>query len=412
LELPIQLTIDHQCPQCGAPATLEETDRLFTCEFCRVNSFLQERGHFRYLLPSKSPENKELVYVPYWRFKGMLFTCLEKEIHNRFVDVSQRAVDGDLFPLSVGLRSQALKLKFVTPKSQGTFLKPTLPLEEVLDIIDRRFRGQLPGPIVHRAHIGDNVSILYSPFYIDKKLYDAVLDKPVSPELPEDFTLSEFPEWRQRKGLNFLATLCPHCGWDLGGQRDSLILNCKNCDSVWRPLDKGFSKLNAAHMPEKGDDIIYLPFWRIKGDISGVNLNSYADLVRLANLPKAIQDKMEKTRFHFWSLAFKVRPQNLLQLSRTVNLAQPGENLAPGVPKARLHPVTLPLKEGVESLKLTLVDLIRPKSKVTELAPNIQIDPKSFLLVYLPFHQKHHDLVQPRFNLSINRNMLAHARNI
>jgi len=364
------------------------------------------------MLPSKAPENKKLVYVPYWRFKGMLFTCLEKEIRHRFVDISQRAVDENLIPPSVGLRSQALKLKFVTPKSQGTFLKPTMSFEEVLEIIDRRFTGQIPGPIVHRAHIGDSLSIIYSPFYIDKKVYDAVLDKPVSTKLPEDFTLAEFPEWRQQKGLNFLATLCPHCGWDLDGQRDSLILNCKNCTSVWRPLKDGFSKLNAAHMPEKGDDIIYLPFWRIKGDISGLSLDSYADLVRLANLPKVVQDKMEKTRFHFWSLAFKVRPQNLVQLSRTVTLSQPSENLVPGVPKAKLHPVTLPLKEGVESLKLTLIDLIRPKSSVPELAPGIKIDPKSFLLVYLPFHEKQHDLVQPLFNLSVNRNMLAHARNI
>ena len=385
---------------------------MFTCGFCRVKSFLQERGHFRYLLPSKAPEGKELVYVPYWRFKGMLFTCLEKGIRHRFVDVSQRAVDDNIFPLSVGLRSQALKLKFVTPKSRGTFLKPTLPFEDVLDIIDRRFSSQLTGPIVHRAHIGDSLSIIYSPFYVEDKIYDGVLDKPVSPELPEDFTLAEFPEWRQQKGLNFLATLCPHCGWDLGGQRDSLILNCENCTSVWRPLKDGFSKLNAAHVPEKGDDLIYLPFWRIKGDIEGINLSSYADLVRLANLPRAIQEKMEKTRFHFWSLAFKVRPQNLLQLSRAVTLAQPGENLVSGVPKARLHPVTLPLKEGIESLKLTLVDLIRPRSRVAELAPGIQIDPRSFLLVYLPFREKHHDLVQPHFNLSVNRNMLAHARNI
>jgi len=58
------------------------------------------------------------------------------------------------------------------------------------------------------------------------------------------------------------------------------------------------------------------------------------------------------------------------------------------------------------------VDLIRPKSRVAELASAIQIKPSSFLLVYLPFHQKHHDLVQPKFNLSVNRNMLAHARNI
>ncbi|MBW2613762.1 MAG: hypothetical protein JRE14_00890 [Deltaproteobacteria bacterium] len=385
---------------------------MFTCEFCRVKSFLQERGHFRYLLPSRAPQEKKCFYVPYWRFKGMLFSCLEKEIRHRFVDVSQKAVNLDLFPASVGLRSQALKLKFVTPESRGVFLKPTLPFEEVLDMIDRRFTAQLPGPIIRRSHIGDSLSIIYSPFHVDKKLYDSVLNQPVSPDLPEDFDISGLPEWKQKRGLNFLSTLCPHCGWDLDGQQDSLVLNCRNCASVWRPIKDNFVKLNTAHLPEKADDLIYLPFWRIKGNISGVNLDSYADLVRLANLPKVIQTGMEKARFHFWALAFKVRPQNLLPLTRAITLSQPGEMFSPGVPSAPLHPVTLPLKEGVESLEMTVADLIRPKSRMAELLPGIQIEPKSFLLVYLPFHQKHHDLVQPKFNLSINRNMLAHARNI
>ncbi|MCK7515939.1 MAG: hypothetical protein MZV70_76205 [Desulfobacterales bacterium] len=62
--------IEHQCPQCGAPANLEETDRLFACPFCRVKSFLLTRDYFRYVLPAKNPAGKELVYFPYWRFKG------------------------------------------------------------------------------------------------------------------------------------------------------------------------------------------------------------------------------------------------------------------------------------------------------------------------------------------------------
>ncbi|MGD9137268.1 MAG: hypothetical protein PVH42_10930, partial [Desulfobacterales bacterium] len=40
LEAAINVLIEYQCPQCGAPATIEETDRLFTCQFCRVNSYL------------------------------------------------------------------------------------------------------------------------------------------------------------------------------------------------------------------------------------------------------------------------------------------------------------------------------------------------------------------------------------
>ncbi len=55
------LRIDYQCPQCGAPAELAETDRLFTCVFCRVKSYLLESGYFRYRLPHKAPAGQELI---------------------------------------------------------------------------------------------------------------------------------------------------------------------------------------------------------------------------------------------------------------------------------------------------------------------------------------------------------------
>ena len=57
------LLIEFQCPLCGAPATLEETDHLFSCEFCRVNSYLMSRV-YRYVLPDKASENRELIYFP------------------------------------------------------------------------------------------------------------------------------------------------------------------------------------------------------------------------------------------------------------------------------------------------------------------------------------------------------------
>jgi hypothetical protein len=121
---------------------------------------------------------------------------------------------------------------------------------------------------------------------------------------------------------------------------------------------------------------------------------------------------MEEVRFHFWALAFKVRPQNFLKLSRIINLCQPLEKPAGGVPKPKLHPVTLPLKEGLESLKLTLASFLKPRRKVAEILPDIAIKPKSFILVYLPFHEKHHELVQPKFHMAINKNMLAHSKNL
>jgi hypothetical protein len=117
----INFLIEHQCPQCGAPAILEETDRLFDCEYCRVKSYLLQKDFFRYMLPNSAPENKDLVFFPYWRFKGTFFSCVESGINHRFMDISHQAVESRYFPISVGLRSQALKLNFVTPETRGLY---------------------------------------------------------------------------------------------------------------------------------------------------------------------------------------------------------------------------------------------------------------------------------------------------
>jgi hypothetical protein len=377
-----------------------------------VNSYLQTNGYFRYLLPNTAPKDKELIFFPFWRLKGMLFSCSPNEIRHRIVDVSHQAIESKLFPISVGLRSQALKLKFASNETKGRFLQPTLPFEEITDRLDRRFSSLFPKPIIHQAYIGETLSMIYAPHYIEKKIYDAVLNQPISELLPEDFDMSAFRGDRPDWSIQFLPTLCPHCGWDLKGQRNSLVLNCENCSSVWKASKKGFAKLSASHLPGKEDNLVYMPFWRIKVKIEGILLDSYADLIRAANLPKAVQKGMEDIRFHFWSLAFKVRPQDFLKLSRTITLSQPNEKLSPGAPSANKHPVTLPLKEAVESMKMTLASFLKPKSKMMGILPDIAITPRSFILVYLPFQEKQHELVQPRFTMAINKNLLAHARNL
>ena len=134
-----RLQIEHQCPQCGGPITLEEADHLIDCEFCKVKSFLVARDLFRYMLPHKAPENRELVYVPYWRFKGMLFSCIEDEIKKKIIDVSHQGLESGHFPASLGLRSQTLKLRFVTPEAEGRFLSPRLSYAKFLEIIEYRF---------------------------------------------------------------------------------------------------------------------------------------------------------------------------------------------------------------------------------------------------------------------------------
>ena len=408
----INFLIEHQCPQCGAPAILEETDRLFACQYCRVNSYLMAEDFFHYLLPHPPDDSKNIVYFPYWRFKGMLFFCGPAGIQNRFVDVSHQAIDAPVFPISVGVRSQALKLRFATADMNGKFLKPRQSFDKFLKTFQERFGKNLPRPILHQSTIGETLSLIYSPFYLTDKLYDAVLDKPVSARLPQNFDIDDFSEDRPQWKIRFVSTLCPNCGWNLEGERDALVLVCKNCNSTWYPAGKKLKLIKFAQFPGKEDRSVFLPFWRIKADISGINLDSYADLIAVANLPKVVQNGWNDIPFRFWIPAFKVRPKIFLHLATHTTLSQPREKLISELPDARIYPTTLPIGEAVESLKLTLADFMKPRRTIMDRLGDIQIDAKSLTLIFMPFNEGHHEFIQPDLQLTINKNVLVLSKNL
>jgi hypothetical protein len=386
---------------------MEETDRLFACGFCRVKSYLEASDAFRYMLPSKAPQSKELLYFPYWRFKGMLFSCAGNGVGHKFVDVSHQAIASPVFPVSLGLRSQALKLKFITPDTEGRFVKPTQPLTRIEENFDERFGRTLPKPVLHYAHVGETISLIYAPFYIENQLYDGVLNRPVAGAAVPDFDLDQLtfenPHWR----IHFMATLCPNCGWDLDGDRDALVLFCKNCTSAWYPVGKRLKQIPFGTQPIDDSDAIYLPFWRIRSKIKGLELNTYADLIKVANIPRVVQSGWENVGFRFWVPAFKVRPKIFMQLSKHMTLAQRQTEIVGELPQNRYYRINLPVTEANQSLKANLASFFRPKNKLMEILPLVRITAQSFTLVYVPFVEKHHQYIQPDLQFAINKNILA-----
>ena len=191
-----------------------------------------------------------------------------------------------------------------------------------------------------------------------------------------------------------------------------MVLGCKNCNTVWYPVGKRLKKLKFAQLPGKGERTIFLPFWRIKADISGINLDTYADLITVANLPRVVQKAWRDIPFRFWIPAFKVRPQVFLHLAAHTTLSQPRQKLNSELPEARIYPTTLPIEEAIESLTITLANFMKPRRTLLERFNDIQIDAKSFSLVFLPFDEGHHEYIQPDFQLTINKNVLALSNNL
>ncbi len=407
-----KLRIDYQCPQCGAPAELSETDRLFRCAFCRVKSYLLENGYFRYQLPHRAPADRVLIYFPYWRFRGMLFAYSSQEVSHRFVDFSHQAVVSDDFPVSVGLRSQALKLQFVSPDTPGYFIDPQVDAAVAAARLADRFSQELPPPVLQQAHVGETLSMIYAPFYIDDGLVDAILNRPTGSR-PKFEDLTEelpggSPDWR----IRFLATLCPACGWDMQGERDAHVLICRNCQSLWRPGRDRFKRVGFARVESRAPGTVYLPFWRIHTEVRGLALESYADLVRAANLPRAVQPGWESLPFRFWVPAFKVRPGVLLRLARALTLAKPFAATDRTLPAQRMQTINLPVKEALDIIKINLAGFLRPATRVPDLLSTITLRPRKYLLVYLPFEARQHDLVNDDLAIAVNRSHLRLAANL
>ena len=365
------------------------------------------------MLPHPAAENQDVVYFPYWRFKGMLFFCGLNDIRERYVDISQQAIATPHFPFSVGLRSQAMKIRFVTPDTDGRFLQSTVDSQEIFDNFDDRYGNSLPRPIVHQSHVGETLSLIYSPFILKKsRLYDAILDQPVSNALPENLNIGEFAATDPRGHIRFVSTLCPNCGWDLEGERDALVLRCKNCNSTWYPVGKKLKQLKFAYITGQGEHTSYLPFWRIRAEISGIELKSYADLINIANLPRAVQNSWHDIAFRFWIPAFKVRPRIFLRLASQTTVFQPQDELIQKLPKHRIYPTNLPVEEAIESLKLTLASFMKPRKTLSEKLPNIKVAAKSFALIFLPFNEGPHEFIQPNYNIAINKNVMALSKNL
>jgi len=409
--------IDHECPQCGSPVTLEETDRLFSCSFCRVRLYLLSEDYFRFYLPPSESFSKDILFVPYWRFKGTIFFCKADGIKYTINDVSSLALSHTFLPNSLGFRPQTLKLKFLTSKVDARFFQDRVPLKKVIQNIERRFKlsdaVQASGPVYHETFIGESISLIYSPMFIQgSRFHDAILGKPVA-SIPKDFvddllTFDQEKDWQ----VTFVSTLCPQCGWDLLGEEDSVVLFCKNCNSVWEAAKNGLREVDFGMVPSKEANAYYLPFWRMETTIEDPAIHSYADLLRMANAPVAMKKEWEKSCSCFWAPAFKVPPVPFLRSTQALTLAEPHEEFEKKLPKSPLFFANFPSNEAAESIKVTIANTAVDRMRIFPKLPEMDIQIKKTHLIFRPFILVGNEFVESQGRLCIHKNFLQLGRNL
>ena len=406
-------TIEHACPQCGAQVEFNEADRILSCKFCRVRNYLMPHDRFRYSLPvAAGVPTENLFYAPYWRFRGMASICRAYDVDYRVVDTSLCGAGMAGLPQTLGLRPQALKLHFVLPEHTGRYLPLKVSSSDFAACFaEQHMRSD--EQVFFRECIGETVSLIYAPFFVkDKKLYDGVLGSPVSPASNALAIEGLGEERHDTWGVSFLPTLCPNCGWDMVAEKESCVLMCPKCSRAWQPAATGYTALQYAVMKCSDENVQYLPFWRMDATVEGLKLKSEADLVGFANQPRVATAAMAERPVSFWAPAFKIQPQLFLRLSRQVTVQQPGGETHDQLSNLVLHPITLPAREAVESIKLNLALLAIKRNEVYPELARAKIALHGYEIVYFPFTATAADFVHQGLCLAIGRTALNFGRSI
>ncbi len=407
--------VEHPCPQCGAPVQLSEADRVLSCGFCRVRHLLMAPGFFQFCLPPRIPRD-DIFFVPYWHVRGMAFTCAGTAVRFRVIDTSRCASDLAFAPPTLGLRPQAMKLRFAASDQKAFFASRRM---EARDLLLNADAWQAVDSLSRREHvwlrelIGENCSAIYAPFYYkNKTFYDAVLDRPVH-RIPADERADDLKGSRSPgPSITVVPAMCPQCGWDLEGEKESCVFICRNCESAWESV-AGSLKAVSFGIAETGESgVLHVPFWRMQARIDGVSLESFADLVRFANLPRAVRPGFEQQRLSFWAPAFKIKPNVFLRLLQQLIVLQPDLAENTRLKNLNLSAATLPKSEAAESIKIALAGLATRKNEFFPLLEGITVNVTDSRLVYLPFSTSGQDLVQSHFGFSMERSAFDFGRKI
>ncbi len=405
--------IEQQCPQCGAPVCLDETDRLLVCDYCRVRLILVPPATVRTFLPPRNPSLDGLVFIPYWRMKGQTWSFGADGMRSSIIDMTQRAATWAGLPPSLGVRPQAMKLRFVSPDTPGRFARVGVSFEAAVAARWKSLDDLEEEPPFHRILIGETSSVIYQPVRFGKGLEDAILDRSLGSAPAERPDLEPLPSSGSASPIRFLSTVCPNCGSDLVGERDSLVQICSGCRRAWT-VDGGALVACPCHVVESAfAPDIHLPFWRTRAAVDGLELRTFDDLIRHAQLPTLGRSSARRgAAISFWTPAFKIHPEHWARMARTLTLRQADACPSAEAPGGEVIPVTLASKGTPDAIRIVIAALAGVKEAILPKIVRIQVREANSELVYVPFRASAHEISHPEMLVALSRNLLSFGRNI
>jgi hypothetical protein len=386
-----------------------------TCAYCRVSLILLYPGLPRYYLEpyQPAPVREEFFYAPYWRTRGMAVSGSLSRGEERFVDMAWPAADLPFLPSELGLSARVFRMCLLSSQKKGKFFKTRISNGEIephsVAIETGATVPDKGSSLGLERVIAPTASLVYVPIFIrGEQVFDGLGNRPL--KLKARVDLEEFPMEEQDPSwlVRFKPALCPYCGSDLQGEKESYVFLCRNCDRAWESHQDGLKKVDFRFLPAGSQPSSYwLPFWKIGNGIKGSFTPGYS-FVPGSTGGRGSEPK-PNNETPLWFPAFKISPSLFITITRAINFRPPPtlrfkEKTFPGT----CHPVTLSEAQALSGMAALGPPFL--KTYPFNRDPSSLKPSGSPLLVYLPFRLQGNEWVQEDISLGINKNALKFGR--
>jgi len=413
------------CPQCGGEVELDVGDPVLFCPFCRTGLYLASDGPLCYRLsPAPGSEtNGPLIYLPYWRFRGLRYRVLADppEVQGGLLDATVPA--SDLLPAAANLGVRPQVAPLTLELGEGGAAPPDRTADAAMRAAEGAVEALHGGRAAFTQLIGEAVCLILAPYHLEQRsgewqLREALLDGatyPVAEALAVGLrgeTPAPGPGAPRPGGkVSFVPLRCPECGHDLPAEPGSVALLCGHCTRAWWVRGRRLASLPYSAPRAQASGARYFPFWELAFRAEGLPARNRAELRRWVVSYQPVPEGWERQPCVLLLPGFKLQPRTFLRLARAFSLAPlqiPDAPLPLGEPFAA-EAVRLPLEEAAQALQVLLADLVAGNPREFPRVPGLQLRVKRARLLYLPFHRQRDEWVEETTGVALQATAVAHG---
>ncbi len=397
-------------------------DPVLRCGFCRTGLFLWARGPLRYHLRPAGEPSRRLVYLPYWRIRGLRYRLdPSRGVDGALLDTTVPARDGLPLAGSLGIRPQVLGLWLGDP-GRGRPVAASLGPAEAARTAESRVDGAVGARGVALTRlVGDTVALVFAPFALERaargwQLRAALPDGAAWPldagQVRAARATLEAPFEPQHR--HALPLRCPECAGDLPAAPGAVAFWCSRCGRGWAPGGGRLVPLAYETVPAPQPGCRHFPFWAVSFQARGLAFDSRAGLRRWAVSYQPAPPEWGRQPPTAWVPAFKVQPRLFLRLARNLTLAALPPGAADRLPPdaGAVEPARLPLAEAAQALKMVLAELARGRERVLAALPGVGLRVRRARLVLVPFRRGRTEWIEPSTGTAVPAAAVEHGRRL